>query len=121
MVNQILYPQEVEVFYVIPTIRKELARVMLKEGLEQKEIAKLLGVTEAAISQYLNEKRANEIKFNSSIKQEIANSVRRIRKSEDSIIEVQKILKLIFESRLICKYHRKFSKVPRGCAVCFEK
>ena len=45
-------PQEVEVWYVIPSIRRELALAMIEKGRTQKSIAKMLGVTEPAVTQY---------------------------------------------------------------------
>ncbi len=42
----------------VPKIKAELARKLKAEGKSQKEIAKVLDVTEAAISQYLSGKRA---------------------------------------------------------------
>jgi predicted transcriptional regulator len=47
-----LMPQEVEVWYVIPSIRRELALTMIEKGRTQKSIAKMLGVTEPAVTQY---------------------------------------------------------------------
>jgi hypothetical protein len=45
-------PQEIEVWYIIPAIRKELAkRLVQHHEVAQKDVAELLGVTEAAISQ----------------------------------------------------------------------
>ena len=66
-----MMPQEVEVWYVLPAIRRELAKVMKTKTVQradedgdkkehkitQKEIAKMLGVTEPAITQYLLRKR----------------------------------------------------------------
>ena len=48
-----LMPQEIEVWYIIPAVRRELAKSMVKIGLKQKQIAVTLGITEAAVSQYL--------------------------------------------------------------------
>jgi predicted transcriptional regulator len=44
--------------YKVPAIKAKLARELKEKGLSQKEIASLLDVTEAAISQYLSGKRA---------------------------------------------------------------
>ena len=62
MVNKLIQPQEVEVWYIIPLIRKELALAMKKRKMPQNEIASLLGVTDSAISQYSNNKRAAGLK-----------------------------------------------------------
>jgi len=44
----------------VSLIKAKLARELLKRGLSQKEIAKELDVTEAAVSQYLSGKRAKK-------------------------------------------------------------
>ena len=65
-------PQEIEVRYIIPAIRRELASLLIKEHYKtQKEAAKILGLTEAAISQYQHSKRAKEVVFSDSVKNEI--------------------------------------------------
>ena len=57
-------PQEIEVWYLIPALRREFTRIFIKDyGLTQKQTADILGITEAAISQYLRLKIANQIKF----------------------------------------------------------
>ncbi len=50
-------PCEIVVWYLLPVIRKELAGRLKEKGLTQNEIAKRMGVTPAAVSQYLNSKR----------------------------------------------------------------
>lgn len=51
-------PCELVVWYVLPTIRREVARELVKShGLSQAEVARRFGVTDAAISQYLKRKR----------------------------------------------------------------
>ena len=42
---------------VLPMIRGELARELVERGLSKKEVAEILGVTVAAISQYTKGKR----------------------------------------------------------------
>ena len=44
-------PQEIEVWYLIPAIRAELAKELLKEGINQTKIASILNITNAAVSQ----------------------------------------------------------------------
>ncbi|MFH1405899.1 MAG: hypothetical protein ABIG52_01635 [Nanoarchaeota archaeon] len=54
------HPQEIEVWYILPAIRKELVLALKEKGHTQKEIASFLNVTEPAISQYTKEKRAKK-------------------------------------------------------------
>ena len=53
-------PCEVVVWYVLPTIRRELAKELVDTyGMKQSQVAKMFGVTDAAISQYLKNKRGS--------------------------------------------------------------
>ena len=60
-------PCEIVVWYVLPAIRRELARELVKTyGMKQADVARKFEVTDAAISQYLKKKRGeNEIIQNS--------------------------------------------------------
>ena len=56
-------PQEIEVWYIIPAIRKELARLLTGSyGMTFEKAGELLGVSKAAVSQYLSNKRASKFK-----------------------------------------------------------
>ena len=81
-------PCEKVVWYILPIIRKEFARVLHeKYGFSQREIASLLDLTEAAVSYYLSGKRGNvEIKDKELI-QEIEGAVENIVKNGKDEIE----------------------------------
>ncbi len=48
---------EIIVQYVLPAIRAEMAVRMKDEGISQAQIARILGVTPAAVTQYVKSKR----------------------------------------------------------------
>ena len=48
---------EIIVQYVLPAIRAEMAVRMRDEGISQAQIARILGVTPAAVNQYVKSKR----------------------------------------------------------------
>ncbi len=51
-------PCEIVVWYVLPTIRREIAKEMVETyHMKQADIGRIFGVTDAAISQYLKKKR----------------------------------------------------------------
>ncbi len=82
----------------IPAIRKELAEALIKEfGLSQREAAEKLGLTPAAICQYISKKRAKTDVFDETIIQEISVSAQRIMKNDgtDVIIETCRICRLV--------------------------
>jgi len=53
-------PCEHAMWYTLPRIRAELAKTLVKKGVSQKEVARKLGVTPAAVSQYLHKKRGEK-------------------------------------------------------------
>ena len=81
--KKLVFPQEIEVWYILPAIRKQLAAKLVDSGMSQKEVAKLMQLTEAAISQYKKLKRAKENIFNPEIDREIEKSVKEILKDTD--------------------------------------
>jgi predicted transcriptional regulator len=115
---KLLYPQEIEVLYILPAIRREIAVEMKKKGFEQKKIAKYLSVTEAAVSQYMKSKRASSVTFDAEILQQIRNSVSKIKDQDSMLKEMQKILRFMKEKGLTCKVHKEFANMPDECKVC---
>tara|TARA_Y100000310_G_scaffold345750_1_gene469254 strand:+ start:9437 stop:9796 length:360 start_codon:yes stop_codon:yes gene_type:complete len=114
-------PQEIEVWYIIPSIRKELAKAILEEGLTQKEIAKRLCITEAAVSQYIKNKRGKEVKFTPAVLNQIKISARRIVDSKAksaSMKEIQRICKYLRRRDHICKIHKGLNQGLKGCRAC---
>ena len=64
-------PCELIVWYVLPSIRRELARELVeKHKFTQAEVARRFGVTDAAISQYLKSKRGTNKELENSGKYE---------------------------------------------------
>jgi predicted transcriptional regulator len=115
MVNKILLPQEVETFYIIPSLRKHFSIYMKGLGMKQKDIAELLMVNTAAISQYQSEKRGNQVTFTPEIKDEIKISAHKIKDTITYMQETQRILRLIRTSKFLCQIHKQFSAVPEAC------
>lgn len=117
-------PQEIEVWYLIPALRRELAKIFIRDyNLTQKESAKIIGITESAISQYLKAKRGNEIKFSKKEISEIRKSADRMIKDNDNIMkELYDLCVKFRESKVICNLHRSKDKsISKDCTACFEK
>ncbi len=122
MVNaKLMQPQEVEVHYILPAIRRELAIAMKAKGFEQKRIAKLLNVTEPAVSQYIKNKRGADVEFPQKVMSVIDESEARIRDEGTLIIETQKLLRVINQEGITCKVHMKVAGLPKTCNVCYEE
>jgi predicted transcriptional regulator len=65
------FPCEIIVWEVLPCIRAALAEELIKRGLSQNEISKMLGITQAAVSQYTSKKRGSKLNFQEDAKEEI--------------------------------------------------
>ena len=105
-------PQEIEVWYIIPAIRKEFAKLLTeKHKLTFDKTGNILGVSKAAISQYINKKRASMLKFPSEIKKEIEKSAEIIVKNENlAVREIIRILNLMKKMKCSCGVCRKYNK-----------
>ena len=101
-----MMPQEIEVFYTLPAIRREMAIVMKASGRKQKEIAKLLCVEESTISQYMKDKRATKITLDETFRKDVAKAAERINGQADFIKETQKLLG-IMRKRTFCSGFKK--------------
>lgn len=114
-----LMPQEIEVRYIIPSLRKGLSKELHGQGHKQKEIAALLELTPAAVSQYLKDKRGT-LNFGAKVQKEIKVSSKKIIKNPEKLKEeMYKLTDVIKKSGAICEIHKKYDKVPVHCDLCF--
>lgn len=122
LMQKLVHPQEVEVFYLLPAIRRDLAISLKESGMDQKQIAKLLGISEPSVSHYFNSKRATEVEFTEAIKKEIKKSSKNIKTSQDVVKETQRIIKLITSEKEICKVCHEVNKesVSKTCQACYD-
>src|SRR3989344_2654855 len=121
MVKKFLHPQEIAVWYILPALRKELTLELKSLGLDQKTISKTIGVTEAAISQYIKQKRANEFDFDEVTRQEIKKSAGLISQNGKLLFqEMQKLLNTALQNKVTCKVCHAHNELPKECEICFE-
>lgn len=115
------------VWYVLPTIRREVARELVKTyGMSQAEVARKFGVTDAAISQYLKKKRGDSHLDENSPKyeifeQEIKASAERIaNNTSEFATEMCSICTVVKRTGMLAKiYEEQFGCKPPMC-VCDE-
>ena len=116
-----IQPQEIEVWHVLPALRKEIVASLLKLGKTQKEIALLLSITPAAVSQYKNKKRAKSVKFNQKILEEIDVSAKNIMDNKSCLTrELQKLCGLVKKEGILCELHKKHSNICCNCKICLK-
>ncbi len=129
-----LMPQEVEVWYVLPAIRRELTRTMIEKGIPQKQIAQMLGVTEPAVTQYKLNKSKRSRGDQVDIPEKI---IPEIRKSAEVIIdawenkdsgeyvyeimtrEINRLIEVLRDEGTLCDVHREYcAHVDGECSAC---
>ncbi len=113
-------PQEIEVWYVLPAIRKSLVDEMLKIGMRQKDIATKIGVTEAAVSQYRKKKRAEKVILNDKAKAMVKKSALKISEGHNPIVEIQKICTVMRNDMSVCRISKSLGLAPKNCKKCYE-
>lgn len=64
-------PCEEVVWDVLPGIRAAIAEELVKMGLSQKDVSKILGLSPPAVSQYVSGKRGYSIVLNDNVKEAI--------------------------------------------------
>jgi uncharacterized protein len=104
-------PQEIEVWYIIPAVRKELARILTsKYDMTFEKAGGALGITKAAVSQYLSSKRASKFKIPKEMKKELEKSAELISKNDEiAIEEIQRIVALMRKNKNSCSVCRKYN------------
>jgi|YelNatPaOPRAMG01_1025707.scaffolds.fasta_scaffold45540_2 predicted transcriptional regulator len=117
---------EVIVASVLPSIRSLLAKeLIVSYKLTQEEAAKLLGLTQPAISQYYRESRGTKVKILENSKK----VMRMIRSLGNDIVtkkvdsrkiqqEFCKICKEVRKEKLICKLHKDIYPLIATCKEC---
>ena len=103
-------PCEYLVWYGLPVLRGEIARFMINDfGFSEKEVAKKLGITPSAVSQYLSGKRGKINITDVEVLHEINLSTKKIIDKGDKVVisEICRLCKFFLSKNLfpsICKY-----------------
>lgn len=118
-----LLPQEIEVWYIIPKIRKEMALIFVNEyKLSYEKTGDILGISKAAVSQYISNKRANKIKLSLEIMKEIGVSVKNVHdKKTNGLMEIERILELMKKTKCSCEVCKQYNKdVLKYCNCSYK-
>ena len=128
------HPLEIEFWFILPAVRRELALRLYRNKLKQRQIAKIVGMTEAAVSQYIKGNRGrlsikdNDIEHDIEIPnwlcEEIDESSKIIMndKSESIFIrETNRIMQIIRSKpkEFLCNVHESLGEKIDDCEVCF--
>jgi len=113
--------------YVLPSLKRRLAEIMLKEyGFTQKEIARILGVSEAAVSRYISGERGHYLRVENL--KEVDEKLRRIaeafQRRETNTLAVHYMLHIItseiMAEKRLCSIHGELDEDinPAECNIC---
>ena len=121
-----IQPSELLVGKLLPTIRARLAQVLLeKYEMRQIEVAKALGITQAAVSHYNTRvrgldqdiiRRFPEIDgFVEGLAHQIHDGIDRTQQ----IALVNAFCVNLMATQRFCDYHKKSASIDPTCSVCF--
>ena len=115
-------PCEIVVWYVIPSIRSELAKELLNLGMKQKEISELLDITQPAVSQYISDKRGHGIKFTDDIQSLIRQFAMDLKDGQltqsDIISRICDLCRKIKTEDVVCQLHKEKDNISLNCNAC---
>ena len=117
--QKLIYPQEVEVWFVLPALRKKLCLKLIEKGLSQKEVSQMMNSTPASISQYVKHKRAMEKLFDKELDNEIEKSAVRLVKKKDKLnAEIMRLNEIVKSNGVICQVHKSRSLLNKKDLPC---
>lgn len=104
-------PHELEAQYIIPCIRRELARAMVNDlELTQAESARLLGVNRAAVCQYLSGVRGTNIRLPADFQKHILKSAKLIDSNPKELFpQISRLLSLLKRKGVVCRVCAKYN------------
>ena len=130
---QAQHPLELEYWFILPALRRAVAQTLKNNGLKQKEVAKILGITEAGVSQYLKGSRGvlktkedQVILFPKWVDDEVTKSCSIILEdtTDHSVFlkEMNRLLSCIRNrpEDFLCMLHNEYGIVDDDCDVCIK-
>lgn len=121
-----LQPQEVVVAKLLPTIRARLAQELLRTyGMKQVEVARALGITQAAVSHYNTKSRGvdqdilRRFPEISGFVDEMAKKIHDGLSRSEQIAMLDAFCKDLVQTARFCEYHKRFGDVDPSCTACF--
>jgi predicted transcriptional regulator len=99
-------PHEIMTWYLLPAIRSEMAKCMIRSGMRQREVARKLGVTDAAVSQYVSGRRACDVSLEPSVRAMVRKSAKKVKAGADVVAEINGICEYCTAKLVVCRLHR---------------
>ena len=107
---------DIEYLYIAPAIRKYVAQKLLELGFKQKDAAKIMEFTPSEINQYLKNKRASKVAFNSEEKEIIDNEIQKLVKGKITLrLLVKQVIDKFEEKGSVCRIHKCIESITENC------
>jgi uncharacterized protein len=114
--------EEIESNIFLPAIRRGLTLELKKLELKQVEIAKRLGLTKAAVTQYIKNLRGHTVELDTKTKDLIKKEAKAIKENKSPLESLKTILKDLENRKIICACHKRMDKgINKNCDLCFKK
>lgn len=116
-------PCEIVGWYLLPAIRNEVVKAMVTEGkVPRKRVAKALGITEAAVCNYIKGKRGANLALGKEWDSEIRKIAKKMAKmgkgcEKEFIKDTCALCMRVRKAGLLCKMHREHG-APKECNSC---
>lgn len=119
-------PCEIVVSKILPAIRASLAKTLVERGMQQKEVAEMLGITQPAVSQYLSAARGADQRLLQTFPEinryaeEMAEKVIGGERREMYITYLCKICRRIRTDKKFCDLYKQLANLEE-CGICYEE
>jgi predicted transcriptional regulator len=124
---ELIPPCIVVVRYILPAVRAQIARELInKYGLRRSEAAEKMGVTPAAVTQYLKgvrgEVASSMVENSTEVIEAVSKIAENLVKDEDPIIEVLgkmcETCRTVRSNGLLCEMHKEMLPALKGRYDC---
>ncbi len=122
-------PCESIVTAILPAFRSLVAKELVENlSLSQLEVAHKLGITQAAVSQYLSHKRGNQLiemlESLPEVRSAVLNVAANIAKTKSSGLEAMmafcSLCGTLKQESVACMLHHDALELPQNCRICHE-
>lgn len=121
-----LQPFEVVAAKLLPTIRARLAQVLLDDHkMKQVEVARHLGITQAAVSHYKTMSRGIDPELMRLFPEidrhvkELAAAIANGIGQTEQVSRVNTLVDRLMNTQRFCEYHKRIASIDPTCNVCF--
>ena len=123
-----MQPSELVAAKLVPAIRARLAQILMRDyHMKQVEVAKRMGITQAAVSHYNTKARAVDEEILKTFPEiedgvrELAEKMSKGLSAPEQVAAIEELCEGIIKTERFCEYHRRYSRLDSQCQVCFPR